>query len=210
MMKKNTTTTLIMLFLAFFHAACSATPARVNSTLVIPPTDAGSNILVEPDVVLLGLPDSAPRDTFTHDSQPILTLGTGTNGEIVTPLPVGTRAPYNGVLLNGSAVARISVEFRSQQDRCLIEQNRAVSLVEARYVADTASLRLVADTQRRTDQVIINGLDADIGRLNRLLETQQREASRPHVLEGLAWAGGGLVLGALIVGGVVLATTPRP
>ncbi|TXH11373.1 MAG: hypothetical protein E6R04_01985 [Spirochaetes bacterium] len=207
-MKKNTVATLIMLFLAFFHAACSATPARVNSTLVIP--DAGAATLAQPDVVLLGLPDRAPQDASSHDSQPVLAVGTGANGEMVTPLSTGARAPYNGVLLNGPAVARISVEFRSQQDRCLIEQNRAVSLVEARYVADTASLRLAADTQRRTDQVVINGLDADISRLNRLLETQQREASGPHVLEGLAWASGGLVLGALIVGGVVLATTPRP
>jgi hypothetical protein len=208
-MRKNNVLTLFMLFLTFFHMACSATPARLNSTFIIPAQDAAA-AFITPDVVLLGLPDRTSQDASARDSQPVLTVGVGSNGEMVTPLSTGTRAPYNGVLLNGPAVARISVEFRSQQDRCLIEQNRAVSLVEARYVADTASLRLAADTQRRSDQVVINGLDSDVSRLNRLLELQQREASGPHVLEGLVWAGGGLVLGVLIVGGVVLATTPRP
>lgn len=209
MKKKNTFSTLAMLFVAFFHIACSATPTRTTPTLVVPSQDSGV-VLPSPDVVLLGLPDRQSQDASLPEAQAPILGGMGANGELITPMTTGSRAPYNGVLLNGPAVARVAVEFRGQQERCLIEQNRAVSLVEARYIADTATLRLAADTQRRTDQVIINSLDSDVSRLNRLLEVQQREASGPHVLEGLAWAGGGLVLGALIVGGVVLATTPRP
>jgi hypothetical protein len=200
---------LFMLFVAFFRISCSAHPAHTMPTLTIPSQDAGV-VLPPVDVVLQGLPERYQTDASTIEVQPVLSVGTGANGEMVTPLSMGSRAPYNGVLLNGPAVARISVEFRGQQERCMIEQNRAVSLVEARYTADTASLQLALDTLRRTDQVVINGLDSDVARLNRLLEVQRREASGPHVLEGLAWAGGGLLVGALIVGGVVLATTHRP
>lgn len=198
-----------MLFVAFFHIACSASPARPTSTLVIPSQDSGIP-LQSPDVVLLGLPDRQSQDAALLEAQAPILGSNGANGELITPMTTGSRAPYNGVLLNGPAVARISVEFRGQQERCLIEQNRIVSLVEARYVADTDTLRLAADTQRRMDQVLINSLDSDISRLNRILEVQQREASGPHIGEGLAWGAGGLVLGALIVGGVVLATTVRP
>lgn len=208
-MKNSSLIRLFVLFVAFFHIACSANQTRTTPTLVVPAQEA-SVLSPRPDVVLLGLPDRLPQDASLPESAPVLLTGVGSNGEMVAPLSTGSRAPYNGVLLNGPAVARISVEFRGQQERCLIEQNRTVSLVEARYVADTSSLRLAADTQRRSDQVIINGLDADVSRLTRLLDTQQREAAGPHVLEGLAWAGGGLLLGALIVGGVVLATSPRP
>jgi hypothetical protein len=43
-----------------------------------------------------------------------------------------------------------------------------------------------------------------------LLEVQQRQNSSPHVLEGLVWAGGGLFVGALLVGGIVIAVNARP
>jgi hypothetical protein len=58
--------------------------------------------------------------------------------------------------------------------------------------------------------VLLNSRDADIARLNRLLEAQQRQNNGPHVLEGLVWAGGGLLVGALIVGGIVIAVNARP
>lgn len=193
-----------MLLLMFFHEACASTPQHP----LFLPEDAGAFVPV--DVNLQGLPEAYPSSSDTQDASLPLTPGPGTNGEAIVPLSRGVQAPFNGVLFNGPAVARVTVEFRSQQQRCSLDREHALSLVRARYDADIASLQLALNTQLQTDQVILNSREADIARLNRLLETQQRHNNGPHVLEGLVWAGGGLLAGALLVGGIVIIVNAHP
>lgn len=207
---------LISFFMAIlmsFHFACSSsqrppvlTPYPVFSSL----PDASQVIPV--DVILLGLPETSiphsddaglPR---VEGGQGLFPAGVG---EVITPLHRGAVAPFNGVLFNGPAVARVSVEFRALQSRCLIERRHDTDLLIARYTADLASLRLALDTQVSTDRVLLNGRDADIARLQRVIQGQ-RPANGPHIGEGLIWAGGGLVVGALLVGGIVISTNIRP
>lgn len=202
----NRLVSAFMLVLMLFHVACASTPPR--STLPTNITDAG--VLAPVDVPLQGLPDAYQSPEDAQDASIPLTPGPGANGEAIVPLNRGAQAPFNGVLFNGPAVARVAVEFRAQQQRCTIDREHDLSLFRARYNADIASLQLALTTQLRTDQVLLNSRDADIARLNRLLEAQQRQNNGPHVLEGLVWAGGGLLVGALIVGGIVIAVNARP
>lgn len=184
--------------------ACSGT--NTNRSTIPSLTDAS---VTSVDVALLGLPGDGgtPSDASTDASTPIIGIGTGRNGETIVPLLQGASAPFPGVLFNGPAVARISVEFQGQQQRCLIERQHDVALITARYVADTDSLRLALDTQRQTDEVILNSRNDDVARLNRLLTQQASAVSGPHLGEGLIWASGGLLAGVLLVGGIVIFTS---
>ena len=192
----------IMTCIALFNVlACSGT--NTNRSTLPSQTDAS---VASVDVSLLGLPGDAgvTSDGPTEASAPILATGVGRNGETIVPLRQGAPAPFPGVLLNGPAVARVAVEFNGQQQRCLIERQHDVALITARYVADTDSLRLALDTQRQTDEVLLNSRNDDVARLNRLLTQQASAASGPHLGEGLIWASGGLLAGVLIVGGIVI------
>jgi len=191
---------ILMALLVIFHGACAGTPIH---TITTPPVDSGTFVPVE--VVLQGLeiPDSSIGLQETS-----LLLAPGANGEAIVPLNRGNQAPYNGVLLNGPAVARVSVEFHAQQQRYAIDRDHNIALVVARYNADIASLQLALSTQQRADQVILNGRDEDLARLNRLLSTQQNPG--PHIVEGLIWAGSGFLVGVILVGGIVIAANARP
>lgn len=173
-------------------------------------TDDVASVLVSPDVPLLGLPDGGVEDAPSQASDAPLFVPNNQNGELIVPLRQDASAPFNGVLFNGPAVARVSVEFQAQQQRCQIERNHDVGLVLARYNADVASLRLAMDTQERTANVLLSGRDQNIARLNRLLQTQTAASSGPHVTEGLIWAGGGLLVGVLVVGGIVVFANSHP
>lgn len=159
-----------------------------------------------------GLPDlsadaSAPTDA---SSDAPLFVPNNQNGELIVPLRQDASAPFNGVLFNGPAVARVSVEFQAQQQRCLIERRHDVDLIVARYNTDIATLNLARSTETRTANVLLAGRDQDITRLQRLLTAQTNENSGPHVTEGLIWAGGGLLVGVLLVGGIVLLVNSNP
>lgn len=173
-------------------------------------TDNDASAFVSPDVPLLGLPDGGVDDASPQASDAPLFVPNNQNGELIVALRQDAAAPFNGVLFNGPAVARVSVEFQAQQQRCQIERNHDVSLVVARYNADVASLRLAMDTQERTANVLLSGRNQDIARLNRLLQTQTAASSGPHVTEGLIWAGGGLLVGVLVVGGIVVFANSHP
>lgn len=200
---------LLALVLAFLIAC--------GGSQISQPTTPGSSTtqdasaLLSTEVPLLGLPDAGVEpDASSRASDAPLFIPNNQNGELIVPLRQDASAPFNGVLFNGPAVARVSVEFQAQQQRCLIERNHDLGLVVARYNADVASLRLAMETQERTANVLISGRDHDIARLNRLLETQVAASSGPHISEGLIWAGGGLLVGVLVVGGIVVFANSNP
>jgi hypothetical protein len=199
---------LFLLFIAFLNAfGCSSNQGIRTANTSVSSPDA--SVFIAPDVVLLGISDASVWDESENTDASVLHLNTQ-NGEQIVPLQQDARAPFNGVLFNGPAVARVSVEFQAQQQRCLIERRRDANLLLARYDADIATLQLALRTQERTGQVLLSGRDQDISRLNRLLESQTRTNSGPHIAEGLIWAGGGLLVGVLVVGGIVVFANSRP
>lgn len=127
----------------------------------------------------------------------------GQNGEQITPMHTGDRAPHNGVLFNGPATAYVQVEFRAQAQRCVIDRQLDVAMAVARYNTDMQSMNLALDTQRRMDQILLTGRDADIASLLRINQQLQR-ASGPNIGNDLLWAGGGFLVGAALIGGLAL------
>lgn len=198
---------LFLVIIAFLNACGTNPGVRVGSST----QPQSSESVLSPVVVpLLGLPDaSAVEDASRIPSDAPLFVPNNQNGELIVPLRQDASAPFNGVLFNGPAVARVSVEFRAEQQRCRIERAHDVGLVVARYNADVDSLNLALDTQQRTSQVLLSGRDQDIARLNRLLTSQTNASSGPHIGEGLIWASGGLLVGVVVVGGIVIFANAR-
>lgn len=168
----------------------------------------------EPDVVLVSETADAATDgsDASVDTNPgfSLSVGQGTSGELITPLTQGTRAPWNGLLFNGPAVARVSVEFTTLQRRMNIERERERETLRATYQQDIDSLRLALRTQQQTDQIILSNRDGEVSRLLGLLQQQERSSRGPHIGEGLIWATGGFLLGTAIFGGVLIYMNTRP
>lgn len=183
--------------------ACSS-PQNI-SAIHYPQSDGG--LLGSTDVATLGLPTLQDASAINQDASPV--SFNNQNGETIVPMRQGTPAPFNGVLFNGPAVARVTVEFQAQQQRCLIERNRDVSLISARYNADTASLRLALETQERTANVLLNSRDQDISSLNRLLAVERENNSKPDIVQGLIWSGGGVLVG-ILVGGIIVYSLTSP
>jgi hypothetical protein len=193
---------IILTCVAIFNAtACSGPNLPRTNTIPVLTSDAS---VVPIDVSLLGLPPldvQTSTDASVEAANVFATPGNH-NGENIVPLRQNERAPFNGVLFNGPAIARITVEHNAQEQRCLIERNHDTNLLTARYNADIDTMRLAIETQQRTDQVLLNGRDQDIARLNRLLV--QASSTPNRIWENLAWIGVGALTGILTLGGIIL------
>lgn len=165
----------------------------------LPNLHDGGIAVIQPETQ--GLPEINP--TLDPDAGTLNLSNAGQNGEQIIPLRSGERAPFNGVLFNGPATAYIQVEFRTQAQRCIIDRQHDIALVVARYNADIESMNLALDTQRRMDQIVIDGRDQDIAALIRLNQEIQQN-SRPSITNNLLWVGGGFLAGVIVVGGIVL------
>lgn len=211
-MKKNKLISFVMI-LSTFLSACGGSNALTNgSSTTTPSTTPSSAPTFVPDVLLIGIPLISEdagiiifADSNTNDSNIIPVDGSSTtsiNQELIVPMTHGDRALFNGVLFNGPAIARVTVEFHAQEQRCLIERTHDVALIRAAYNTDMATFQLTLSTQNRTNQILLNARDQDIARLTRLWDQSRNANNGPHIGEGLIWASGGLILGGLLVGGI--------
>lgn len=115
------------------------------------------------------------------------------NGEQITPLREHQRAPYNGVLFNGPATARLEIEFRGMQSQCLIDRRADVERVSAIARRDISILQNTISSNNRTSQILLSGRDAEINLLYR--NQQQLNSSNFSVPYLVIGGAGALVLG---------------
>lgn len=188
----------LALFLSFF-VACNTQVATTLPTNLHHEMIAATNTVLPP-VPVITLPE------LGDGGIPVIAPGASSNGELITPLTLGQRAPWNGVLFNGPAVAYLQVEYRLQGQRCLIDRQHDMQLLLARYNSDIATMRLALETQVHSDTIILNGRDSDILSLNRIIAQQQR-AQGPNLPTIFIAGGAGLIIGAVAVGAFVLATS---
>ena len=165
-------------------------------------SDAAVLSLLEPDVRLIG----PPRIEQDASLPPLQHSRGEQNGESIVPLRRGSRAPYNGVLFNGPAVAQVTVDFNAENQLCSIERQHDHALFVANYSADVASLRLALDTQRREAMVLLDSSSATIRNYAELLQAQERtnHQSSSSFLSDIIWAGGGVIAGFLILGSILI------
>jgi len=131
---------------------------------------------INEDAYRITLPASDAGSVFVMNSS---------SGELVAPLRQGQPAPFPGVLFNGPATARVEVEFRGQQARCLIDRQADIDRVAARAVTDIRLLQVTLNTNSLSYNLMLRSRDEEIQRLYEQLITATRPASvLSHVLTG--------------------------
>lgn len=153
----------------------SRTPSNYNENF----EDAGITV-IDLDVYQQTQPDSLePRPMNLNP----------TNGELITPLRESERAPFQGVLFNGQAAARIEVEFTGLQRQCSIDRTYDLNRLRAVALRDITTLQTTLQTDRRLYQTILNSRNNEI---NFLYSSQQ---TQPNILYLAAGGVGFLTLG---------------
>lgn len=177
---------IIPLFLVCLTACSAQQPIPVLSAPSVVNVDAGPPVYIDRDAYSIHLSDA------TQGIALAISDGSGPNGERLTPLRTGQPAPFNGVLLNGPAVARVDVEFRGQQTQCLINRQADVDRVTAMAIRDIEALTNSLDSQRRAYELMIRSRDSEITRLYDYSRNRNQPVNVwPYVAIGL----GGLALG---------------
>lgn len=190
----------ILSLILIFILACSSTQTR-NNTLPEPPNtspvDSGTLPIIDQDAYNVHI-ESADVSIRLE-----IVDGAGPNGEILTPLRRGQPSPYNGVLFNGPAVARIQTEFHAQATQCLIDRQADVDRITAMARRDIDLLNVSLRSQRESYGLMLSSRDRDSNRLYTYIRQNNNSNSTdlwPYIGTGL----GGLVLGAGIMTTILL------
>ncbi len=174
--------------ICLFVAGCSAQQHSVLTPPNIINVDASQVSIVDRDAYQITLP-SSPQVAINLP----ISDGSGPNGERIAPVRTGQPAPFNGVLFNGPAVARIEVEFRGQQAQCQINRQADIDRVVAMSTRDIENLTASLEAQRRTYDVVIRNRDSEINRLYNYARNNNQPVNYwPYIGVGLA----GIAVGA--------------
>lgn len=63
-------------------------------------------------------------------------------GEVIYPIAAGAPSPFSGVLLSPKAIAKITVELRSFDEKQKIAVNEAIAIEQATCVAKTEQITI--------------------------------------------------------------------
>jgi len=113
---------------------------------------------------------------------------------VITPVTKGALAPFTGILLTPEAVARVIAEAKDCPKRMLVETDRARA--EEKAHSEKTLANAVSDTKRDREiaKAAIEQRDDNIKDLTTRLE--KSESARGNAW---LWAGGGVLVGAVIV-----------
>ncbi len=123
-------------------------------------------------------------------------------GEAISPLKLGQRAPFTGVLLSPAAVAKMLVELKSIDDKIKIETERATKICEAQCEFRVKETKIELETDKK---ILIEQLKFQKEQ-NKILEdrVQKYESKQQPVA---LWAIGGFGLGLATTILIVFATS---
>ena len=118
------------------------------------------------------------RNTFSSDT-----------GELISPLRTNQPAPFNGVLFNGPAIARIQVTFSGQQERCLIERRADLQTLSARAIADLQTQQNLYLSNQQRYEVMLTNREQELQRLSNVTHYNPWLLTGIGVLTGLSLFG---------------------
>lgn len=129
------------------------------------------------------------------------------SGELIAPMRQGEQAPFNGVLFNGPALARVEVEFRGEQQRCLIDRQADIQRVVAQSIRDINLVRNTSQTNETIYRVMLQTRDQEIERMQRYIRANENR-NNENVLNYVFIGAGAAILGAGIAGTIVYFVKP--
>jgi len=140
-------------------------------------------------------------ETYAAPASESVSLGVAgaTLGQI-SPMKKGQKAPFNGVLLDAEAVARLMVDQKEAENKCKIETDKQVETAKAKLELDLANMRASRDALKKELEVRVDLKNEHI----EFLEKQSIKNAK-KVNNGKWWLVGGIAVGiALTVGGAFL------
>lgn len=183
-MLKNKVIALLFVLASGCSGSSSLTSVRSIPTMPLPSIrDAGQHDESSPTTN----PNMAPAFAITRPDA---------GAEFIHPMHEGDQAPFNGVLFNAAAIARVEVEMNHQRQRCLIDQQTEIRRHVARSQADISLLESRIETNERINQIIIQARDQEIQLLQRHLRANQSSPVWQYVVIGV----GSAIVGAGIAG----------
>lgn len=150
-------------------------------------------------LVLFSFPAYASPWTFTSMSPSSEDVSLGAIGQ-VSPMKKGEKAPFDGVLLDAAAAAKIIVDKQEAKRQCEIEIEKEVNLTKAKFTLDLENMRASRDALKKE-------LDARIALKEDHIQFLEKEAIRnaKKASNTKWWLIGGIAIGiALSVGGAFI------
>lgn len=100
-------------------------------------------------------------------------------GEAISPMRKGQRAPFTGVLLSPKAVAKLTVELNSIEEKIEIEKEKVLKACQAECSFKVTN----ADIESRTDIKILKAKLESEEKENKILQkrVEKLEKDRPNV-----------------------------
>lgn len=196
----------ISLFLIIGQIACfqqvpssSSSPPSSSGASSSPTSDAGVNLTDAFSVPIPPLPE--PQELHLQPPPDA--------GALIQPLSLNQRAGFNGVLFNAPALAYLQTEYVGVQQQCRIDDRRVMENVMAQYQQELSLVQESLLASNQNHQIETNGYTREIQNLNQVITQQQRNSSSLNLTQGALWAGGGFLLGLVVVAGIVyLAKVP--
>jgi hypothetical protein len=112
---------------------------------------------------------------------------------LLTPMEVGDKAPYKGVLLSPPAIADIIAEYKTFGDRLRLEIEKAQAEERAKGTMAVDSLKVQCDTDRKVAEAQV----AEIEGRNKVLIKEQKRLERSQ-RNLTTWTVTGVALGLLV------------
>jgi len=133
---------------------------------------------------------------------PVMELNEPNVGEAISPLKLGQKAPFTGILFSPAAAAKINTELKNVPEQINIEIDRVNKICNAECQFKLNNVTI----ERRTDQQIASARLSSAVSENELLvnRIKKLENSQSNVLW---WTIGGFAGGALVTVLVVVSTS---
>lgn len=129
----------------------------------------------------------------TLPSSPPLQPGEQPVGQAVSPMKMGQKAPFTGLLLSPEAVAKIIVDINNKLAEIDLEAKRARDTQKAEDQLQIDNLKSDLQTQKTVTDIQVKSRDATIQELTKKIE--EEEKSKPNLP---LWIGGGFVAGITV------------
>jgi hypothetical protein len=158
------------------------------------------SVLLSLALILLAVPAQAsPWTTSLIAPPPNDDISLGSAGAI-SPLKKGDKAPFDGVLLDSVATAKLMVNQQQSEAQCQIEIEKEVSIAEAKLQLDLANLKAENQSLQKEIKVRIDLKNEHI----KFLETEAAKNVQ-KANNGKWWLVGGVAIGiALTIGGAFI------
>ncbi len=138
------------------------------------------------------IPTKAKASVWNVNS--LISQEDSTDEEKISPIKIGDRAPYSGILFSTSAAAKIAVEKENEEAKCNIKVEKEVSLIEAKYTLLLNNEKASRESAQNSLKEIRKLKDEQI-----LFMAKQLEKTQPKRDLTPLWISVGLVSGILVM-----------